>query len=100
MFRFDGELLHYVASHNVGPKLCGYDPREVPNAPELLSGIWKSRAGSKSVIWLEDALTDPDYDQQFPAAMGWRRLLGVPMLREGEPIGVIGVGWARSWTGF
>ena len=51
---------------------------------------------TKSVIWLEDALTDPDYDQRFPAAMGWRRLLGVPMLREGEPIGVIGVGWAEA----
>ena len=47
------------------------------------------------MVWLEDALTDPDYDQQFPVAMGWRRLLGVPMLREGEPIGAIGVGWAE-----
>jgi two-component system, NtrC family, sensor kinase len=47
------------------------------------------------VVWLEDALTDSDYDQRFPVAMGWRRLLGVPMLREGEPIGVIGVGWAE-----
>ena len=51
---------------------------------------------TKSVVWLEDALTDPDYDQQFPRAMGWRRLLGVPMLREGEPLGVIGVGWAEQ----
>ncbi|MGC2439594.1 MAG: GAF domain-containing protein, partial [Pseudolabrys sp.] len=50
---------------------------------------------TKSVVWLEDALTDPDYDQRFPVAMGWRRLLGVPMLREGEPIGAIGVGWAE-----
>src|SRR5262249_30654727 len=49
----------------------------------------------KSVVWLEDALIDPEYDQRFPIARGWRRLLGVPMLREGEPIGVIGVGWAE-----
>ncbi|MGB9317378.1 MAG: GAF domain-containing protein, partial [Pseudolabrys sp.] len=46
-------------------------------------------------VWLEDALTDPNYDQRYPVAMGWRRLLGVPMLREGEPIGAIGVGWAE-----
>ena len=49
---------------------------------------------TKSVVWLEDALTDPNYDQRYPVAMGWRRLLGVPMLREGEPIGAITVGWA------
>ena len=50
---------------------------------------------TKSVVWLEDALTDPNYDQRYPVAMGWRRLLGVPMLREGEPIGAITVGWAE-----
>jgi hypothetical protein len=37
---------------------------------------------TKSVVRLEDVLADPDYDQRFPRAMGWRRLLGVPMLRE------------------
>src|SRR5262245_35564893 len=28
--------------------------------------------------------------------MGWRRLWGVPMLREGNPIGIIVVGWAEA----
>jgi two-component system, NtrC family, sensor kinase len=45
---------------------------------------------TKSVVRLEDALTDLDYDKRMlPRAMGIRRLLGVPMLREGEPLGVI-----------
>jgi signal transduction histidine kinase/DNA-binding response OmpR family regulator len=51
---------------------------------------------TRSVVRLDDALADPDYDQQFPAAMGWRRMLGVPMLRQGEPVGVIVVGWAEA----
>ena len=94
VFRFDGELLHYVASHNVGPSYADMIRAKYPMRPDSYSGIWKVVL-TKSVVWLEDALTDPDYDQRFPEAMGWRRLLGVPMLREGEPIGVIGVGWAE-----
>ena len=48
------------------------------------------------MVRLEDALADPHYDHRFPAAMGWRRMLGVPMLRQGEPLGVIVVGWAEA----
>jgi signal transduction histidine kinase len=95
VFRFDGELLHFVTSHNVGPDYL-----------ELLKSKYPMRADAsqvsgrviltKSIVRLHNALTDSDYDQRFPAAMGWRRMLGVPMLREGNPIGVIVVGWAEA----
>ena len=94
VFRFDGELLHYVASHNVGPSNADMIRAKYPMRPDS-SQVSGRVVLTKSVVWLEDALTDPDYDQRFPVAMGWRRLLGVPMLREGEPIGAIGVGWAE-----
>ena len=97
VFRFDGELLHYVASHNVGPSYADMIRAKYPMRPDS-SQVSGRVVLTKSVVWLEDALTDPDYDQRFPIAMGWRRLLGVPMLREGEPIGVIGVGWAEPGT--
>ena len=94
VFRFDGELLHYVASHNVDPSYADMIRARYPMCPDS-SQVSGRVVLTKSVVWLEDALTDPNYDQRYPVAMGWRRLLGVPMLREGEPIGAITVGWAE-----
>jgi signal transduction histidine kinase len=48
---------------------------------------------TRSVQRLEDAAQDADYATHVAVAGGWRRLLAVPMLSEGEPLGVIAVGW-------
>ncbi len=48
---------------------------------------------SKAVVVMEDALTDPEYAHSLAIAGRWRRMLGVPLLREGNPLGVITVGW-------
>jgi two-component system, NtrC family, sensor kinase len=95
VFRFDGELLHFVASHNVNPSYVELLRAKYPMRPDS-SQVSARVLLTKSVVWLEDALADPDYDQRFPPAMGgWRRMLGVPMLREGDPLGIIVVGWAE-----
>jgi GAF domain-containing protein len=110
VFRFDGELLHFVAFHIVGPSPA---PRArvrrwkgQRHYEDLLKAKYPMRPDSsqvagrvlltKSVVRLEDALTDPDYDQRFARAIGFRRLLGVPMLCEGDPLGVIVVGWVEA----
>jgi two-component system, NtrC family, sensor kinase len=94
VFRFDGQLLHFVAGHNVGPSYVELLRAKYPMRPDF-SQVSGRVLLTKSVVRLEDALADPDYDQRFPQAMGWRRMLGVPMLRQGEPLGVIVVGWAE-----
>src|SRR5262245_58988324 len=78
VFRFDGELLHFVASHNVGPSYVDLIKSTYPRRPDRSQVAGRAVLG-KSVIRLEDALSDPDYDQRFARAI-WRRLLGVPML--------------------
>jgi two-component system, NtrC family, sensor kinase len=93
VFRFDGELLHFIATHNMGPdeKIAR---KKYPMRPDS-SQVSGRVILTKSIVRVEDALTDPDYDQRYAQAMGLRRILGVPMLRDGHPIGVIVVGWAE-----
>jgi GAF domain-containing protein/DNA-binding response OmpR family regulator len=94
VFRFDGELLHFAAGHNVGPSYVELLRAKYPMRPDS-SQVSGRVLLTKSVVGLEDVLADPDYDQRFPQAMGWRRMLGVPMLRQGDPLGAIVVGWAE-----
>ena len=58
VFRFDGELLHYVASHNVGPSYADILRTKYPMRPNS-SQVSGRVVLTKSVVWLEDALTDP-----------------------------------------
>jgi hypothetical protein len=87
VFRFDGELLHLVASHNVGPDYVELLRTKYPMRPDP-SQVSGRVMLTKSVVRLEDALADPDYDRRFPQAMGWRRMLGLPILRHGDPLDV------------
>ena len=95
VFRFDGELLHFIVGHNIGPSYVELLQTKYPMRPDS-SQVSGRVLLTKSVVRLEDVLTDPDYDQRFPRAMGWRRMLGVPMLHRGDPLGVIVVGWAEA----
>ena len=93
VFRFDGERLHFVASHNTGPDYAGLLQSKYPMRPDR-SQVAGRVVLSSSVVTLEDSLADAEYDQRFPLALGWRRMLGMPMLRDGKVLGVIVVGWA------
>ena len=83
VFRFDGELLHLVASQNVGPDYVELLKTKYPMRPDS-SQVSGRAVLSKSVARIEDALGDPDYDQRFPAAMGWRRMLRRPDAAQGR----------------
>ena len=94
VFRYDGELMHYAASHQVAPEQVELVKRGFPAPPD--KGRVAGRAIlSKSVVCIEDALADPDYDRPVAVGAGWRRMFAAPMLREGEPLGAIAVGWTE-----
>jgi signal transduction histidine kinase len=96
VFRFDGELLHFVTSHSAGPSYVQLLETKYPMRPDY-SQVSGRVMLTKSVVRLEDALADPDYDQRLATdkrQLG-RRMLGVPMLRAGNPIGAIVVAWSE-----
>jgi signal transduction histidine kinase len=95
VFRFDGELVHFAAGHNLGPSYVDLMQAKYPMRPDL-SQVSGRVLLTKSIVRLEDALADSDYDHRFPADLGWRRALGVPLLRDGDPVGAIVVGWKET----
>ena len=94
MFRFDGELLHFAAGHSAGLGYVELLKTKYPMRPDY-SQVSGRVVLTKSVVRLKDALADPDYDRRFLLSRGWRRILGMPMLREGHLLGVIVVCWAE-----
>ncbi len=85
---FDGELMHWVAQHNI--EAMDLIPRLYPMRPDRSQAA--SRAVlTRSVVHLPDVLDDHEYRRDVALSGGWRSLLSVPMVREGDPIGAITV---------
>ena len=96
VFQFDGKLLHHVASQNVDPRYLELLKTKYPMAPDMTQVSGQVAVDWTRLVRIEDALLDQSYDQRFPTVMGWRRMLGVPLLRDGDPIGVLVVGWSEA----
>ena len=86
--RLDGNTYRHVAS-------SGLTPDEHEGAKRVAIDVNRSTVTGRAVldrkiIHILDAGADPDF--HFPEGLkriGFRTLLGVPLLREGQPIGVI-----------
>jgi GAF domain-containing protein len=94
-FRFDGALLHFVASSSSKPEALELLRSAYPMPPNA-SQISGRTVLTGSAVRMEDAISDPDYDRRHAIAGNWRRMLGVPMLRDGKPIGAIVVAWPEA----
>jgi signal transduction histidine kinase len=93
LFRYDGKFVHMTATHNWTPEAIEYFKTIYPSPPS--SSLMSGRVIlEKRVIKESDALTNQDYDHRSAVAGRWRRMLGVPVLREGQPIGALVVSWA------
>ena len=92
IYRWDGEALHIVATHNT-PTAFAEDRRRSPYRPYPQSPIGRMVA-DKVVVHISDITAEEVYVAQYdPVAIsavalgGIRTLLGVPLLNKGEMIG-------------
>jgi signal transduction histidine kinase len=98
IFRFDGELMRLAAAYNASPELRAFVERN-PHGPGRGTAVGRAIVEGRTVH-IPDVRSDPEYTFQGLQLGGFRAVLGVPMLREGGPIGVFSV-WrsqARPFT--
>jgi GAF domain-containing protein len=86
--RFDGQLLHLAAHHNVDPERLGALLRAYPR-PANRGSVSGRVVITRAVVHVEDVNADPEYMLPVATTVGYRTALGVPMLREGAAIGLI-----------
>src|SRR5262249_7051798 len=88
--RFDGELIHFAAQYNYTPEALQMTQRMYPRQPDRKQAAGRAIL-TGDVVNIADVQADPEYATDLAVAGGWRSILNVPMLREGKPIGTIGV---------
>ena len=94
--RFDGEMVHLVAQHNISEEARDAMTRRFPRHPTRESAMERAVLDSR-VIHIPDVRQDPDFRLVGEVAAEVKALLAAPLLRDGRPIGAIGVN--RSYPG-
>jgi GAF domain-containing protein len=87
VFRREGETYRLAASYGYSPEYQEYMKRQsIEPGRGTLVGRTALEAG---VVHIPDVLADPEYVwKESQKRGGFRTMLGVPLLREGSPIGV------------
>src|SRR5262245_9684080 len=96
VYRFDGQLLHFVAHHSLTPEVLEMNRRAYPAPPSRRSAAARAIL-ERSFVQIPDINADPDYVLGAMAVVGnYRSVVAVPILRNGLPIGAIAVSRAQA----
>jgi len=91
VYRFDGQLLHFVAHHGLTAEVLEINRRAYPAPPSRRSAAARAVL-ERSVVQIPDVTADPDYVLGAMAVAGrYRSLAAVPIVRDGLPIGSIAI---------
>ena len=93
IFRLEGGAYRFAAGYSIVPAYLEIE-RQTPISPG--PGTLVGRAAmTRQVAQIDDAWNDPLYKKEDAKLGGHRSMIGVPLMREGEPIGVIGLSRSR-----
>ncbi len=88
--RQEGDAYYYATAYGFQNEVNEY-LKSVPLTPDRGSAIGRSIVEGK-IVQIPDVLADPEYIMlEMQQKAGFRTVLAVPLLREGRPIGVIGL---------
>ena len=90
VFRFDGEMISFVAHHNLDQPALNAVHQIFPMRPDTRSLTGRTILG-RDVLHVADVAAEPNYTfaAAHQKALGIRTFLGVPMLKDNEVIGAI-----------
>src|SRR5262249_16547423 len=95
VYRFDGQLLYFVAHHSLTPEVIEINRRAFPQPPSRKSVAARAIL-EQSVVQIPDVYADPDYALgELAAVCGYRSGIGIPILRDSVPIGSIAIARAQ-----
>jgi two-component system, NtrC family, sensor kinase len=86
VYRFDGQLLHFVAHHSLTPEVFEINRRAYPQPPSRGSVAARAILDQR-IVQVPDVNADPDYALGALAAIGgYRSAIGIPILHDGANV--------------
>src|SRR6185503_7618635 len=95
VFRYEGGLVHYAGSAGFTSAQRESVRTKYPVRVDDPSVISSRTVLTRAPVHVHDVRQDPQYDLGHAATADWRRMLAVPMLRDGEPLGAIVAAWTE-----
>src|SRR5262249_7169748 len=96
IYTFDGELVHFASAYGFSSEQLATLKVKYPVRVDDPSVLSSRPILTKAPVHIHDVMSDPHYDREHAALLGSRRLLAVPMLREGVPLGAIVAAWGEA----
>src|SRR5262245_37700963 len=96
IYTFDGELVHFAGAYGFSPEQLNEVKVKYPVQVDDRSVLSSRAIRAKAPVHIQDTMSDPHYDRQHATLMRSRRMLAVPMLREGVPLGAIVASWSEA----